>query len=332
MKKIIRTIALSSLFAIIPSAATAQGTKTGKADKSKQEPYNIYNSAKAKNNMDKAFEDFIGNKNLIKYSNSSSASRSDDDNKKSSSLETEKLELDPSNEKLVRTLQNAFTENKKEAYYSYMRDAGLSSETFTNVLYGNNLEYRKTYGGYINRNYSMLCLKDQADSLRRYCYSLIWYTDTAKNRLYVILDKFYGPIPEKFKTMKNERVFLQDNDEYINYGLSKKNIKRLKKLLNERYDINQEEKKDTITSSAEFLMYFGNLKNAYENYRREAGVTETSISTILANKIMELCRKYGHLLSQSEKKICVETLKNIQKYNHDIFIKGIFEESIKSLN
>lgn len=323
MKKIIRTTALASLFIIMPSTAIAQETTTGK---SKQEPHKAYNAAKAKNDMDKAFEDFIGNKNLIKYSNSSSASRSDDNGRASSSLESENFELDISNKRLVQTLQDAFNKNKKEAYYSYMRNAGLSGDAFIRILYGDNLEYSKTYGGYINRNYYMLCLKDQADSLRRYCYSLVWYTDTAKNRLYVILDKFYSMIPEKFEKMKSKEY----NDEDTSYGLSRKNMRRLKKLFGEGYNINSETRKDTITSSAEFLIHFGNLKNMYETNRREAG--EISISTVLANKIMELCRNYGHLLSQSEKRICVETLKNIQKYNHDVFIKGLFDESIKSLS
>lgn len=329
MKKHLKTIVLMVL-AIIPLTLSAQEKEKKTRD--------AYNKSWAITNLDTEFKNFMSNKDISEYANGSSARRSDKDDKISSLMESNTFKIPSDKQKYLEQLSKAFKYSKPEAYYFFTQEAGLSSQKITNIAYGENLEYKHGYGGYFNRNYSIACIKDPADSLKRYCYAMTWwYEEPARSEIHVKLDKFYSYIPEEWEKMQEKNgnhIVISNNNEIGN--LSKKELRQLKKLLGNGYNItisnnSSSQKTDTITSSSEFLLRFGNLKNMYNKNQQEEGMTETTISTVLANKILELCNNYGHILSASEKNICIETLKDMNKYTPDKFIKGIFNEAIKKL-
>lgn len=329
MKKAFKTIVLMA-FAIIPLTLSAQGKEKKIRD--------AYNSAWAITNLDTEFKNFMSNKDISEYATGSSASRSDKDDKISSLMESNTYKIPAGKQKYLKQLSRAFKYSKPEAYYFYSREAGISNQRITNIAYGENLENSISYGNYINRNYSIACFKDPADSLKRYCYVMTWwYADSAKDNIHVKLDKYYSYIPAEWEKMQNKNTgytVISNNNELSN--LSKKELRQLKRLLGDGYEItisnnSPAQKTDTIISSSEFLLRFGNLKNVYNKNQDERGMNETAISTVLASKILELCDNYGRVLSASEKGICIEALTDLKKSSFDKFISGIFGEAIKRL-
>lgn len=86
------------------------------------------------------------------------------------------------------------------------------------------------------------------------------------------------------------------------------------------------------TDSSDPVQQFGNLRAAYLNNIREGNVGNTTLLTGLANSILDLCKQKGQQMTDAEKQLCIEGLKDMQEQTPDKFVKGIFGVAISELN
>lgn len=85
-------------------------------------------------------------------------------------------------------------------------------------------------------------------------------------------------------------------------------------------------------ASSDPVQQFSNLRAAYLNNIRNGNVDNTTLLTGLANSILDLCKQKGQKMTEAEKQLCTEGLKDMQEQTPDKFIKGIFGVAIGELN
>lgn len=338
MKKAIKTAALLAV-AMMPVTATAQS------------------------NLIKAFDDFTGDKKLKEYIKVNAYTEKDDkDNTMASYYYSYKFEMPLSKRKCIEPVCEAFNKDTGEAYKTHIKNAGIDSEPFVTIAYGKDLDRNMSYGKFINRNYMVMFVKDGKDSLKRYAYTIVWYTDTVKNKFCGMLEKYYGPDPAALRSRNTghtgNNFSLSEYSVYKPY-LPKNTLKQLKRILGNgnghKFDSQLEENikwmeklvdegyipkingnytltyNDSIKTDTDFLLRFGNLRAAYKINMREGGVDDTMLNTGLVNKIVELCDNYGHVLSDSTKKMCIDSIKELQDITPDEYLDGFLGEAIKKL-
>lgn len=291
MKKAIKTAALLAV-AMIPVTATAQ------------------------RNLIKAFDDFTGDKKLKEYIKVTAQTEKDDKSNTTTSFHySYEFEMPLSKRSCIEPVCEAFNKDSGEAYKTYIKNAGIDDNPFLTIAYGSELDKSMSYGGFIDRNYMVMFVRDSKDSLRRYAYTIIWYTDTAKNMFCGKLEKYYSPDPAiKGNTRGwNVRYYGKGN---IIVNTNGKNI----------IIPNDKIKKDT-----DFLLRFGNLRATYKKNAKQRGADEVMLNTALISKIVELCDNYGHLLPDSTKEVCIESIRELQSLTADKYLKGFLEEAITKL-
>lgn len=273
-------------------------------------------TATAQSNLIKAFDDFTGDKQLKEYIKVTAQTEKDNkSNTTTSFYYSYKFEMPLSKRKCIEPVCEAFNKDTGEAYKTHIKNAGIDSKPFVTIAYGKNLDRNMSYGGFIDRNYMVMFVRDGKDSLKRYAYAIVWYTDTVKNKFCGMLEKYYGPDPAmKGHTGKwNVRYYGKGN---IIVDANDKNI----------IIPNDKIKKDT-----DFLLRFGNLRATYKKNAKQRGVDEVMLNTALISKIVELCDNYGHLLPDSTKEVCIESIRELQSLTTDKYLKGFLEEAITKL-
>lgn len=220
--------------------------------------------------------------------------------------------------KKIEPLRNAFNKDMDKAYNVMIKSAGSNSTDKMNIAYGDKLEKQVQFGAHQDHNYMVMLVRDNQDSLKRYCYAVTWYIDKNKNRLCGSIFKIYGKDPA---IRRSFRTFYS-TDQYGNWTLTDPDDNDKRMLIK----IGQE----TIKSDIDFLQIFGNLTVAYKKNISDEEDNETLLIG-LANKILEVCRKKGVLLNKNEKLICADTLKELQKMTYSKYLSGLLSEAATSL-
>lgn len=294
-------------------------------------------ATQAQENLIKAFDDFLNSKGNSEYIKTDMFVENNGNNDSTLTYYYgHRFDMPANKDKEVEKLRNAFKKDIDKAYKVMVKSAGNNSNENLRVGYGSNNEKTIDFGSYPLRNYMVMLVRDKCDSLKRYCYGLVWYTDTATNRLCGSLHKVYGKDPAKSKAKRiygnanwqqgsmwsndwdngsNAEVRVYDNGIRV-YDSGNKTVVRV-------YN-------DSIASDIDFLQRFGNLTVAYKNKIRDI-VKEESLVIGISNKILALCRNYGYLLSKTEKETCIETLKDLPRIIGNKYINGILKEAMNTL-
>jgi len=192
-------------------------------------------------------------------------------------------------------------------------------EPLVRVSYGKNLDHNIDYGMHPERNYNVMLVRDCQDSLSRYAYAVVWYVDSAANKLCGSLGKVYGKDPRKVKKQKTGFNFLGDYSTKIG-SEAIQSLREMNDNDNSEYEIN---------NSIDFIKRFGNLRAAYKTSIKEGGENDTMLNTGLINKMVELCKLHGKKLSTNEQDLCVSELKELQADTYDKYLKHLLGVAIK---
>ena len=311
--KAIKLLAITLLYAVMPTTMNAQ------------------------ENLKKAINNFVCNKNLAEYIHTSNFMENiGPENKVSSFCDQYTFELPMSKKKELNYVLTAFNRDKSTAYNVYSRDAGISDDTFTTIAYGGKLDKTIAFGVHKERNYRVMLVQDRQDSLRRYCYGIVWYENKDDNTFCGSINVVYGPNPQKVKKYK----YYGNLSSLGNIDLSGleqlkeldklKNLDKLSELGNGTYVIINSDTLEIndIKTSTDFLRRFGSLRTTFKKSLRNH---QTEIRTVLTNKILELCRSHGKLLNNEERKLCTDSLRELQKMEFDAYIRGLLDIAMSSL-
>ena len=234
-------------------------------------------------------------------------------------------------QKMVDTFHKALLSNSRLAYISFTKKAGSASNETNRVGYGNNNSTTYEFGTHKDRNYNLQYIRDRKDSTMRYVYALVWYQE--KDRLVKgSVYKFYSKDPQTYKKPSaNMKPFsytkpsIQDLDslflqrKYFNFDKSPAGA----------YYFDVTPPKD----AAEFMMQFNTLRAAFKNARDlyPNQMTQRTLQTGIANKIVKLCKEYGKLLNADEKKFCASSLNKMKKDTDDEYLQSLLELTANSL-
>lgn len=233
--------------------------------------------------------------------------------------------------KMVDTFQKALLSNSRLAYISFTKKAGSASIETNRVGYGKDNSMTYEFGTHKDRNYNLQYLRDRKDSTMRYVYALVWYQGmdhSVKGSVY----KFYSKDPQTYKKPSaNTKSFsytkpsIQGLDslffqgKYFNFDKSPAGA----------YYFDVTPPKD----AAEFMMQFNTLRAAFKNARDlyPNQMTQRTLQTGIANKIVKLCKEYGKLLNADEKKFCASSLNKMKKDTDDEYLQSLLELTANSL-
>ena len=233
--------------------------------------------------------------------------------------------------KMVDTFQKALLSNSRLAYISFTKKAGSASIETNRVGYGKDNSMTYEFGTHKDRNYNLQYLRDRKDSTMRYVYALVWYQGldhSVKGSVY----KFYSKDPQTYKKPSaNTKSFsytkpsIQGLDslffqgKYFNFDKSPAGA----------YYFDVTPPKD----AAEFMMQFNTLRAAFKNDRDlyPNQMTQRTLQTGIANKIVKLCKGYGKLLNADEKKFCATSLNKMKKDTDDEYLQSLLELTANSL-
>ena len=233
--------------------------------------------------------------------------------------------------KMVDTFQKALLSNSRLAYISFTKKAGSASIETNRVGYGKDNSMTYEFGTHKDRNYNLQYFRDRKDSTMRYVYALVWYQGmdrSVKGSVY----KFYSKDPQTYKKPSaNTQPFsytkpsIQDLDSLF---LQRKNFKFNMNLAGSYYfDVTPPK------DAAEFMMQFNTLRAAFKNARDlyPNQMTQRTLQTGIANKIVKLCKEYGKLLNADEKKFCASSLNKMKKDTDDEYLQSLLELTANSL-
>ena len=261
----------------------------------------------AQENLKKAIDNFVGNKDLVEYIHTSNfMENSGPENKVSSFCDQYVFELPMNKKKVLDPVLAAFNKDKGAAYKIHSRDANISDDVMVTVAYGEKLDKTFAFGTHKERNYRVMLVQDRQDSLRRYCYGIVWYEDKDNDKFCGSINVVYGLNPQKVR----RSTYYGDLSSLGNLDLSGleqlkeldklKDLDKLSELGNGTYVIMNGDTLEIneIKTSTGFLRRFGSLRAAF---KKSLSNHKTEIRTVLTNKILELCRSHGKLLNTTTK-------------------------------
>ncbi len=256
--------------------------------------------------------------------------------KGTSCMECYRFDL-PGKTKYVRELkkfQQLFGSFRGDAYRYRSLTEGMPSASTLRIAYGDNNEfYVDFFNSYkyanaldVNRNTAAMHVRDNSDPSKRYCYVIEWYWTSDRKRLMGSLHIFYGkdpqyvadrPAPSNVQSIPSEdTVYVDDGDVSLStpqeeavYITEMKDV--FETFLGTVGSIAQEEEQEEEGefSEATFLKYFGNIRVAIQDNPNNA------VKSILTNKMVELCKKYAHVLENTAtRNACADELGRLRRY------------------
>lgn len=263
-------------------------------------------------------------------------------------------------EKLLLPLITAYDLDLPEAYASMKTIAKSAVDYYKNsyddthiIAYDDNNMQMLNLGGKAGYSYLMLCVRDKQDSLMRHAITIEWYREgrKIKGAIYDIYGR--GPRKKKLKTDRKYRTIVypngsttvvKDGKVRINDGSVQHTSTSLMPdgtVIRDRGDGNSQVIKsdgtisygtqadDSVKTGEDFMLKFGNLRAAYLDGVREH--KELTLQTAVANKIMTLCKKNGHILSKAEKDVCCKTIDDLRTNTDDQYIADLLQIARKEL-
>lgn len=89
-----------------------------------------------------------------------------------------------------------------------------------------------------------------------------------------------------------------------------------------------------ISDASGFLEEFSKIRTAFKIQGKSTISEESRLAaqTGLANKLLTLCKKYGHLLSQEDGLLYKDAIQDMKNSTTDNFVKGLLDQSLKILS
>lgn len=241
---------------------------------------------------------------------------------------------------LIKDLIRAMSQDSKNAYHSASGKAGAKDVTYA-IAYGTGKTDFELIGADEDFDFMVVCFKDKRRSDFRTSYAIEWKQDNNgyyKGKIY----KIFGKKPDDYKSTKTfglkgnyENGFTLNVDSLIDLkslnalsGISSE-LETLGDRLGNAYNIkvysrSNNNKNDNTTWLTTFAMYTNKFKEKVKQ--------SPSKGAAYATELLEMCKQADGVITESEKKLCVKSLKECQKCCKDTFVIGLLEEAINWLN
>lgn len=261
---------------------------------------------------------------------------------KTGSCSVVEFHLDSHEFQFIRNIINAMDEDRNEAYHNASGQAGSQGVTYA-IAYGPGEHDYELIGADNTMNFKVYCFKDPKQEDYRTSYAVEWKQDTDGNfigKVYCI----YGEKPGEAQPGKRKgKVFTFNSDDLSalgdlnNYSLNIdsligtstdfKKLKAIGKGLNGSYSysFSTSSSGKHHDDNASWLTDFGMLCNSF----KEKVKNSPKRGAVYATELLKLCKKADDAeLTETEKKLCIKSLKQLQKLTDDEFVKGLLDEAI----
>ena len=256
---------------------------------------------------------------------------------------------------LIKDLTRAMTVDSENAYHSASGKAGSKGVTYA-IAYGTGKNDFELIGADSDMNFMVVCFKNKRQSDFRTSYAIEWKQDDDESYTGKIY-KIYGKKPQDVINNSNRKsAAIYSNSGNGSFTLnvdSLIDVNGLKSLtegltLESLNDLpgQLEVLKDRLGSGYS-LKYYSNPKSSdsdidnstwlttfamYCNKFKEKVKYSPGKGSVYATELLQLCKQADGVITASEKKLCVKSLKECQKYTSDTFVNGLLEEAINWLN
>ncbi len=297
-------------------------------------------SATAQERIDKAIDDFLNSNKGSVYiiSRSKEEELVPEDNKKALYSSTE-FRIERSDMDKLEKLRNAFVTESSNAYKVMMKDAFSGNDSEMAIAYGAKLDKTVRYGTHANRNYIVLNvrrMKNLTDNNWRWSYGLVWYDGQEKSEkskeqyirgsITVIYSLDPASHNTENRTTGHHTTILPDGTvvTYNDTDNTKTVVYKNGNVVNDG-----DSEYDKVQNSSDFLVLFGNLRSVYLSaYKEQAGL---AIKSTVANRMLDLCKNKGTLLSKDEKSLCCNILTDMSRGENDEYVRGILKMAADAL-
>lgn len=248
----------------------------------------------------------------------------------------------PSNkDALIKDLTHAMVQDSENAYHSAAGKAGTKGVTYA-IAYGTGKNDYELIGANNDMDFMVVCFKDKQQGDFRTSYAIEWRVDNDDyytGKIY----KIYGKKPSNYQT--DEALILKGNgkksfnlsvDSLIDLSSLKKlerispQLEMLGEQLGNAYNFriysqgDESNNDESTTWLTTFAMYCNKFKVKVKQ--------SPSKGAAYASELLQMCKRADRVLTSSEKKLCVKSLKDCQKCCSDTFVNGLLDEGINWLN
>jgi len=264
----------------------------------------------AQTHLKQAASNFIDDRTMSEY-----FSNNDDESGDGYYYKIRNFSIPKEKTKMLDQLIEAYNKDSGQAYSYYKHKKGGSTQGYKSIAYGKDNDSRISFGTKADRNYRVMFFDDPKNEKKRTVYALTWYEhgENIDGWLYLI----YGDNPQK--TKKSDTFYdTVLNSDIVNYG-------EQADPTNSQIVIS-----DSIKTSEEFLSRFGNYRTLFNNFCKfhKSEILQSSI----VSKMLKLCKQSGHLLDADEKKIIINSIKDMQTtYCTDSYQKELLGLALKYL-
>ena len=319
MKNLFITIAVAAVMAILAIFECA-------AQEHVADAYNKFSRA-----LDK---DYTSMSKIINYHNPSSGDVTGECIVKQFRLPSNKAAL-------IKDLTRAMAQDSENAYHSAAGKAGSKGVTYA-IAYGTGKNDFELIGADNDMDFMVVCFKDKQQSNYRTSYAIEWRLDDDDyytGKIY----KIYGKKPNEYQSKGASILKSNYNNGFslkVDSLIDLNGLKVLEgvspqlEMLGQRLgngmalkvlsQANDAVNDDDATWLTTFAMYCNKFKEKVKQ--------SPSKGAAYATELLTMCTRADGVINQSEKKLCVKSLKECQKCCNDTFVNGLLDEAINWLN
>lgn len=256
-----------------------------------------------------------------------------------------------SDKHLITDLTQAMTHDSENAYHSASGKADSKGVTYA-IAYGTGKNDFELIGADDDMNFMVVCFKDKRQSDFRTSYAIEWKQDNVGHYIGKIY-KIFGKKPDDLINSSNSNSSRKSTRLYSNVGssfsLDVDSLIDLKGLngLDTLQFMNGQLKmlNDKLGNGYNFRMYSNSSHNdnidnttwlttfaMYCNKFKDKVKSSPNKGAVYATELLQLCKQADNVITPSEKKLCINYLKECKKCSNDTFVTGLIDEAIKWLN
>ena len=251
------------------------------------------------------------------------------------------FKISKSDKHLITDLTRAMKQDSENAYHSASGMAGSKGVTYA-IAYGTGKNDFELIGADDDMNFMVVCFKDKRQNDFRTSYAIEWKQDDDHNYIGKIY-KIFGKKPDDYqskgvsvlkgnykngvslkvdslidlnglKVLEGVSPQLEMLGQQLGNGMALKVLSRTNDAVNN----------DNATWLTTFAMYCNKFKEKVKQSPNKGAA--------YATELLQMCKRADGIITDSEKKLCVKSLKECQKCSNDTFVTGLLEESINWLN
>lgn len=240
----------------------------------------------------------------------------------------------------IKDMTRAMSQDSENAYHSASGKAGSKGVTYA-IAYGTGKNDFELIGADDDMDFMVVCFKDKRQSDYRTSYAIEWKQDD-DGSYYGKIYKIYGKKPDDYQSkgvsvlkgnykngvslkvdslidLNGLKVLEGVSPQFEMLGQQLGNGMALKVLSRTKDAVNN----DDATWLTTFAMYCNKFKEKVKQ--------SPSKGAVYATELLQMCKQADGVITDSEKKLCVKSLKECQKCSNDTFVVGLLEEAINWL-